>query len=114
MQSGNLRTRIRIESEVVTRNAYGEELITWATLYELWAKQRAITGLKSVEGDSITSESRLELYIRYIPALSTKHRIVIPQRFGGVDYPSLVYRIESLVDVDGKNKEIKMVCKAFE
>ena len=114
MQSGNLRTRIRIEGEIVTRNAYGEEIITWGTLHEVWAKQRASAGLKSVEGDSVTSESKLELYIRYIPALSTKHRIAIPQKFGGVEYPSLIYRIESLVDVEGRAREIKIVCRAFE
>lgn len=114
MNSGSLRTRIQIQGETITRNAYGEEIKTFTTLHTVMAKKREVSGLKSVDGDSIMAKSKSEFYIRYIPNLSTKYRIVESQKFGGVSYPDLVYRIESIIDTDNKKRELKILTKKFE
>ena len=113
MNSGQLRTQIKIQADTVTRNQYGEVISGWATIHTIQAKKRAINGLKNEIGDSITSENKTEFYIRYIPNLSTKMRIIESQKFGGVTYSDLVYRIESIADTSGKKRELKVVCKIF-
>lgn len=114
MQSGKLNVRIKIQSETITRDQFGGEIISWNTIHEVWAKQKVTTGRKTVEGDMEIAMSKTEFYIRYIPALSTKNRIVVPVKFKGVDYPDLIYKIESIGDTDGKQRELKIVCSIVE
>ena len=113
MQSGSLRTRIQIQAETVIRNNYGEQIVSFNTIHSVMAKTKTTNGLKSVNGDSIVAENKTTFYIRYIPNLSSKMRILVPQKFAGVEYPSLVYRIESISN-DDKKRESIILAKIFE
>jgi head-tail adaptor len=112
MNIGKLKTRILIKGEIVTRNEFGEELKTYSTRYDIWAKQTNQIGKKFDVDDTETAISKTVFYCRFFPDVSTKDKIEVKVRYKGVDYPSLEYKIESVDNID--NKELKIMCEIIQ
>jgi len=114
MQIGKMNTRIVIEEETITRNTFGEELGAWNSVAEVFAKQRQLTGSERFTEEQELSMSRTEFYIRYIPALSVKNRVVVNEKYKGITLDPTIYKIESIANIDGKNVELKLLCSRIE
>jgi len=114
MQTGKMNTRIIIEEEATTRNEFGEEVKTWSIVTEVFAKQRQLTGSERFTELQDLSMSRTEFYIRYIPALSIKNRVVVIEKYKGITFDPTIYKIESIANIDGRNVELKLLCSRIE
>lgn len=103
MNIGKLNTRIRIDANIVTQDAYGADVTGWQTLAEVWADFRHVSGKEAMSGDAIVSKARASARIRYRTGLTAGMRLVA----GGTTYDVLAV----LPDLNGR-KYVDLVCEA--
>ena len=113
MQSGKLKTKIIIETETVTRNNFGEEIKSYTQKANVFARIRNLTGSEKFKELQELSVSATEFYIRFLPNISVKDRVVLTETFRGVQ-TTTYYKIESTANIDGANKELKILCTRIE
>lgn len=73
--AGNLDRRITIESETITRDEWGGEVLSWATLASVWAGIDYNTAGETVEAEQQTALSRINFIIRYRTDLTSRMRV---------------------------------------
>jgi SPP1 family predicted phage head-tail adaptor len=76
MQAGRLDRRIRIESRVETQNAYGEAVISYVLLAEVWAEKKPLSGNEIFTAAQFFPAGTVKYKIRYIPQVNEKCRII--------------------------------------
>lgn len=55
MRAGELRHRITIQRQTVTRDGYGAEVPTWSTLATVWAKVVTTSGTEAIDAAQVAS-----------------------------------------------------------
>ena len=76
MEAGRLNRRITIEQKSVTRDSYGGESITWATVATVWAAVLPIRGQEYVSIRQAGAELTTRFLIRYREGVTPAMRIV--------------------------------------
>ena len=93
MRAGKLDRRIRIESKSATLDSYGQEVISWVLVDEVWAEIMPKRGNEVMASMQTTPESTTIFRIRYLPAVNENCRIV---------YRSEAYDILYIAEIDRK------------
>lgn len=78
MQIGKLNRRVLIERRVVTRDAEGGEIVTWAPLTGdgmYWANVRLLNGTETVKSDTRLATARASIRLRYREDLDATCRV---------------------------------------
>ena len=65
MRAGLLRHKVSIEYKSVTRNGFGEEVLTWPELAGVWARVETLTGGESVEQSKAGAALTHTVLLRY-------------------------------------------------
>jgi SPP1 family predicted phage head-tail adaptor len=100
MQAGQLRHRVTFKSKTVTKNTFGEEVITWATVAAVWA------AIDPLSGRELVLQQRTESILT--------HRIRIRRRTDldptmRVHEGNHIYQIDSILDAN-KPGEMVLMC----
>ena len=89
LPAGRLKDRVTIQSRSVTRDAYGAEVITWATLATVWASVESISGreyLATTGGaDQLLATRTTRVVIRYRDDVGPTMRVVHETRTLEID-----------------------------
>lgn len=103
MRPGQLRHRIEIQALTVTPGSMGEPTETWATSATIWGAVYPLKGKEWFEskGKAIRAEVTHRVHIRYMPGITPKHRV----KFG-----SRIFRIESVLNPEERNRELILMC----
>jgi SPP1 family predicted phage head-tail adaptor len=104
VRAGTLRHKIEIqEDEGTTRDAAGVVTPSWVTVNggERWAGVKPISGNESEIGGKQTARRSHEVTIRYLSGVTSKMR---------VKYGSRYLYIESVLNVDERNREMTLLC----
>uniref|UniRef100_A0A6M3J9L2 Putative head-tail joining protein n=1 Tax=viral metagenome TaxID=1070528 RepID=A0A6M3J9L2_9ZZZZ len=101
MNAGQLNKRIVIQQYGSTQNEYGEQVKTWSTVKTVWASVQPLQGREWFNAKQIQSEVEVRMRLRYTTAITPKMRI---------QYNSLNYNIESVINVGEQNREIELMC----
>lgn len=104
MQSGRLRERVTIQAESVTRDASGEELLTWAEVATVWA---SVTPGASNERFLASAGQRVAevthtVRLRFKTGLTPKMRLIWES--------TRILEIISVIDPDMRNRTIVLLC----
>jgi len=102
MRAGDLRHRVTIQQAVESQNDFGEVITTWQNYKTVWAAIKPLTGREYFASQQVNAEVSVQIQMRYIPGITPKMRIV---------EGSKVYEIEAVMDVEGKRKELQLLCK---
>jgi SPP1 family predicted phage head-tail adaptor len=102
MQAGNLRNRITVQDKNVTQNAYGEEVITWTTVDEVWAAVEPLMGREFMAAKQVQAEVSTRIRMRFIPGLAPEMRVLFGSR---------VFEILSVQHVYERRRELILMCK---
>jgi SPP1 family predicted phage head-tail adaptor len=65
MQLGDLNRRIVIEQPTTTKADDGQEIPSWSTLSEVWAKVSFEKGGEAMEADQLVARRIIKFWIRY-------------------------------------------------
>ncbi len=104
MQTGRLRERVTIQAESVTRDASGEQLITWPEVATVWA---SVTPGASNERFLASAGQRVAevthtVRVRYRSGITPKMRIIWES--------TRILNIISVIDPDMRNSTIVLLC----
>ena len=98
-----MRHQVLIESPNETRGANGEVLSsTWATFATVKAEVIPMQGRESYLANQPLAENVVQIRTRYISGITPKMR---------VSYDSRYFDIESVINVEEKNREIKLLTR---
>ena len=100
--AGRYRHRITIRQPAATRDDTGAVIGTGATLDTVWAAKEDWSGSESRENGHETARKTTKFFIRYRTDVLVNMQVV-----HGTD----VYDIESVLDFDGKTRELVLECK---
>jgi len=106
MRAGELRHRVTIQEKSVTRNSYGEEVITWGDVATVWAAveplARGPRGREFIEAQRAGAEITTLIRMRYRSGIAPEMRVV---------YGSHTYDIKSVVHVEERQRELHLMCR---
>lgn len=102
MNIGNLNKRIIIEKSTSTQNSYGEQVQTWTTLRDCWAKVEPVQGKEYYTAKQTASELDIRFIIRYTTIdITPKSKL---------RYNNQEYNINSIINLDELNRELHLYC----
>lgn len=99
MVLGQMNTRLRLQSETVTRSTQsGEATSSWTTETTLWASRRSPSGREFLESEQPRQERRMVWRMHYRDGVTPRHRLVEAASTG------MVWDITSAYDPDGRKQ----------
>ena len=102
MNAGKLRKLITIQQQSATNDEYGAQIISWSSFgIDRWADVEPLQGREYFAGHQFQSKIDTKFTLRYVAGVSPKMRIL---------YNSLSYDIESVINVDERNRELQIMC----
>lgn len=104
MKGGQLDKRVKIQAPTETEGEYGGVDEVWVTKYERWANVRPVGGREPYINDQRLPELDLVVILRY----DAKTKTITPKN--RILYGNRVLEIESVVNVQEENKEIRLFC----
>ena len=81
MQLGDLRRRITIESQTLSTDANGQEIVTWGDLASVWARMTFENGGESVEADQRVAQRIVKFTIRFRDDVDATCRILYDSKY---------------------------------
>lgn len=102
MRAGQLRQRVTIQEKSVTRNSYGEEVITWSDVATVWASVEPLSGREFLDAQRAGAEVTTRIRIRYRSGIAPEMRVT---------YGDHVYDIKAVIDVEERHREIQLMCR---
>jgi SPP1 family predicted phage head-tail adaptor len=102
MRAGRLRHKIAVleEIEVLDSNS-GEVLLSWIETASVYGSIEPQSGKEYIQAQATQSDALVNVVIRYIPSITTKHRLSCNGK---------QYNIRSVLDRDERGKELNLVC----
>jgi SPP1 family predicted phage head-tail adaptor len=105
MRAGRLRQRVTVQEKSVTKNAYGEEIITWEDYHTAWAAVEPVRGQEFYEMEMAGADVSTRIVLRWpgdglsiTPAMR-------------VSYDGRYYDIETVIHVDERHRELHLMCR---
>ena len=102
MRIGDLRHRVTIEKKIVTIDAYGDEVVSWAEVATVWAAVEPLSGREFLEGRRQENEINHRIRIRYRQGLTPSMRVVWGPR---------AFDIESVIERESRRREMWLMCR---
>lgn len=106
MQAGRLDRRVALKEKVVTKDSYGQEVITWSTITTVWGEVQPLTGREFMEGRQVEAEVSTRIRIRYLPGIEPEDRAEVV-----IDGSTVVYDILAVLPVGMDRREIQLMCR---
>lgn len=102
MRAGDLRHRVTIQEKQVTKNSYGEEVITWQDVATVWAAVEPLRGREFLEAQRAGAEVTTRIRIRHRDGIRPEMRVVQGNH---------TYDIKAVLDVGGRGRELHLMCR---
>jgi len=102
MKIGKLRKKIDIMKPLETADSYGDQVKNWTYVaVNRWAEVNPKSGRESFLRQQTIDEKAVTFGIRYLEGITPKMKVV----YGNVDF-----NIQSIVNVDERNRELQLEC----
>lgn len=102
---GKYRHRATLEQRSETMDSYGEDTRTYTTLSKVFATLEAVTASERFESQQVQSDVTHRITFRfaetYLSNMGPKDRIIINSR---------TFEIVSLLDREGRERELEAIC----
>lgn len=103
MQAGKLSHRIKLQQMTGAggQDSTGQPQETWTDVAEVWAAVEPIRGREYFAAQQVNAETTHRVRIRYLVGVTPMMRILFGAR---------VLRIEAVINVDERNRELQLMC----
>ena len=101
IRAGEMRHRVQLQNRVLTRDAVGGTVETWSTYDTVWSKIVPVSAREIIEGNQTEGRATHRIIIRHNGAMTRKNRILFGSR---------VFHVDSVVNVEERNKVQILVC----
>lgn len=101
MKIGRMRYRITIQYPMGTVDDYGNAVEDWQDLQTVWADIVPVSGREYLTASQATSETQYKIYIRYIPNINAKMRVI---------HNDIIYEILAVLG-DKRSGMLTIMCK---
>lgn len=102
MNIGKLRHRVTLQKQINTQNDYGAFVTTWQDIATIWAEIKPISGREYFEVSQVQSEVTTQIWIRYCDGIEPTMRVA---------HNGKQYEIVSVLNYQGLNKTLQLMCK---
>lgn len=104
MRGGHLRHRVEIltKDAATSADSYGAVDAQTTVIATVQAKVTQLSGLELIRAHQVAAEVTHEVRIRYRPGMTTRHSI---------KYAGKTYDINNVNDIDGRHRELILLCK---
>jgi SPP1 family predicted phage head-tail adaptor len=102
MEAGRMREQIAIQAKSVSRDAYGAEVVGWATHAEVWAEAQPLAGREYVAMRQAQAEISIRFRTRYVAGVNPAMRVLWDGRG---------YDIVEAIDVGARRRELELLCR---
>ena len=99
---GALRHRVRIESQVRTADGGGGAIVTWASLGEVWAGIRPVSGTEAPLAEQQAGRITHEIILRHRADIVPAMRLALDDRH---------FDIVAVLDVDERRRHLRCLCR---
>lgn len=106
MQAGRLDRRVVLKEKVITKDSYGQEVITWSTITTVWGEVQPLTGREFMEGRQVEAEVSTRIRIRYLTGIEPEDRAEVT-----IDGSTVIYDILAVLPVGMDRREIQLMCR---
>lgn len=103
LPAGDLKHRLEIQRETVTRDEVGGIIQTWATIATVWGGLRQMTGGELMHARAVHARATHRIIIRRYEGLTPKDRMKFGSRY---------FNLIEVATIEERNK--LMVCTAIE
>ena len=103
MRTGRYRTRLHIEEAAETRTSDGGITSGWASIGTTWAWVRGLRGRELFSAQQINPQTTHKITMHHRSGMNSGLRLL--DKTG-----ARVFNIESVVNLDERNREIEMIC----
>ncbi|WGE81829.1 phage head closure protein [Actinobacillus equuli subsp. haemolyticus] len=102
MNIGKLRHRITLQKQTNVQNDYGAFVSQWQNVATVWAEVKPVAGREYFSAQQVQSEVTTQIWMRY------RHGIEPTMR---VEHNGKHYEIVSVLNYQGLNKALQLMCK---
>jgi SPP1 family predicted phage head-tail adaptor len=103
MRAGRLRHRVTIQRRLDVRDTYGDVAGgDWEDVASVWAAVEPLRGREFAELQRAGAEVTTRVVMRYRSGIEPQMR---------VKYGAHVYDIESVINVDERDRELQLMCR---
>ena len=102
LAAGRLDRRVIIQNLILTPNAYGEPIESWATFATVWAEVRDLRGREFFSAQQVNAEVETIFRIRWLAGVLATMRI---------SYDSKAYDILGIAEI-GRHDGLELMAKA--
>ena len=101
-QSGQLDRRITIQSFNESTDDFGEVILSFTTLANVWAKVEEKSGSEGEDGNQMVATRKVDFFIRYRSDINEQMQVV---------YNNETYTIEAILSADARKAFQKIVTR---
>ena len=106
VQSGDLRHRITIQKQVIAKNSYGEDTVSWSDDATMWAAIYPVRGKQYFEAQQTQAQVSHKIVIRYRTLMdgtliNPKCRVKFKARF---------FTIDVVINPDERRISLELMC----
>ena len=94
--------RLSVEANTPGNEAFGEPAESWEEVWKVWGDIRPMQGNEYVQAQQAQSSVSHKITTRYFPGANSQMRLVHGER---------VYNVESVVNVDERNRFLEWMCR---
>ena len=76
MRAGRMDRRVTIQERTLTRNAYGEQVETWANVATVWGEKADLKGREFLAAAQLSADISTRFRLRYRAGVTVQHRLV--------------------------------------
>lgn len=105
MNIGKLRHRITLQRQINAQNDYGAVVTTWQDVATVWAEIKPISGREYFSAQQVQSDVTTQIWLRYRKDIEPTMRVT---------YQDKHYEIVSVLNYQGLNKTLQLMCKDWE
>lgn len=104
MNPGELRTLVTIQRGLPLADSYGDGVITWQSVAEVWAKIVPQAGAETTSADAVVGKTAMEVTIRYRRDVRPRDRLI---------YGDTVLDISGVADIDNRHEYLLLSCQSY-
>lgn len=102
MRAGRLRHRVTIQEKAVTRNTFGEEVVTWSDVATVWGSVEPVRGREFEDVSFAGAEVSTKIVLRYRSGVVPEMRATEGDN---------IYDILAVINVDNRDRELNLYCR---
>ena len=102
INAGELNKLVTIQGKTVAQDSFGEEVVTWTKIADVWASINPVSYRELLEAQQVQSEISHRIVIRYRDGIKPYHQII---------YGNSTYEILNIFNPNTANIALHLICR---